>query len=264
MTGTIKWRETKSASLPRLSLHHEVAGRIGLLIAQGSIKPGTVLPNEATLGTEFGVSRTALREAIKVLSSKGLVEVRRKTGTRVRPHSEWNMLDPEVLGWLFSGSGVPSGMADLLEVRRIVEPAAARMAALRATQEDLEEIRSAYLGMEDSTNDLPSAVESDLRFHLAVLEATHNVFMRPFGALIQAALRASFRLTNSNRELYAKSLLRHRSVMEAINSGDGEESGGAMLAILEQTSRDIATQTRTAAAGRSASRPHRRTENGRE
>lgn len=264
MTRKIKWREAPSSSLPRLSLYHEVAGRIGSLIAQGSIKPGTVLPNEATLGTEFGVSRTALREAIKLLSAKGLVEVRRKTGTRVRPHAEWSMLDPEVLSWLFSGIGVPADIPDLLEVRRVVEPAAARMAALRATSEDLAEIRNAYLGMERATDDLPSSVELDLRFHLSVLEATHNVFMRPFGALIQAALRASFRLTNSNRALYSKSLTRHRAVLDAIESESADESEAAMLAILDQTSKDIATQTEAAVGGGANPRSHRRFQNGSE
>jgi DNA-binding FadR family transcriptional regulator len=245
------------SSLPRLSLHHEVAGRIGSLIAHGSIEPGSVLPNEATLGTEFGVSRTALREAIKVLASKGLVEVRRKTGTRVRPHAEWNMLDPEVLTWLFSGTGIPAGMSDLIEVRKVVEPAAARMAALRATSEDLAGIREAYLAMQQATGDLPSSVESDLRFHLAVLEATHNVFMRPFGALIQAALRASFRLTSSNNTLYRKTLTLHRAVADAIEVENGDEAETAMLAILSQTSRDIATQTKAAIGAGTNGRPHK-------
>ena len=264
MTGKINWRESASTSLPRLGLYHEVAGRIGSLIAQGSIKPGAVLPNEAALGTELGVSRTALREAVKVLASKGLVEVRRKTGTRVRPRSEWNMLDPEVLSWLFSGTGIPAGMPDLLEVRRVVEPAAARMAAARATQKDLLEIRNAFGGMERATNDLATSVESDLRLHLSVLEATHNIFMRPFGALIQAALRASFRLTNSNSALYSKSLSRHRALVDAIESGDGDRSEAAMLAILKQTSKDIVAQSKVAVRGRANSQPRKRSQNGSE
>jgi DNA-binding FadR family transcriptional regulator len=174
------------------------------------------------------------------------------------------MLDPEVLTWLFPGTGVPAGMPDLLEVRKVVEPAAARMAALHATPEDLAEIRDAYLGMERATDDLPFSVESDLRFHLSVLEATHNVFMRPFGALIQAALRASFRLTNSNRALYSKSLTRHRAVLDAIESGNGDESEAAMLAILEQTSKDVAIQTKASVGGRASFRSHKRFQNGRE
>jgi DNA-binding FadR family transcriptional regulator len=219
---------------------------VGSLIAQGSLRPGEVLPNEMALGAKLGVSRTAIREGVKVLASKGLVEVRRKTGTRVRPAAEWNMLDPEVLGWLFSGSGIPPALADLMDVRRVVEPAAARMAAERGTEDDLFRIRLAWVEMEQATGDLPSAVESDLRFHLAVLEATHNVFMRPFGALIQAALRASFRLTNSNAAHYRKSLVRHREVLEAVEAGNGEAAEEAMTAVLTQTARDLDAQTRAA------------------
>lgn len=242
----------------RPSLHRQVAGRIGSLIAQGRIEPGSVLPNEAALGAEFGVSRTALREAIKVLASKGLVDVRRKTGTRVRPRVEWNMLDPEVLSWLFSGPGVPPGLNDLMEVRKAVEPAAARLAAVRATSDDLAELRDAHSGMERSTGDLPSSVESDLRFHLAVLDATHNAFMRPFGALIQTALRASFRLTNSNVTLYRKTLSLHGAVADAIEARNGDEAEAAMLAILNQTSKDISAQTRTAMKTKSGAKPRKR------
>jgi DNA-binding FadR family transcriptional regulator len=257
VTGKINWSADTSLTLTRPGLHHELADRIGSLIAQGALKPGTVLPNEKTLGEEFGVSRTALREAIKVLASKGLVEVRRKTGTRVHPPEEWNMLDPEVLGWLFSGSGVPPALADLMDVRKVVEPAAARMAAQRATAKDVAEIREAWLGMEQATGDVPTSVEADLRFHLAVLEATHNVFMRPFGALIQAALRASFRLTNSNPALYRKSLINHRLVLEAVEVRNGDEAESAMVAMLRQTAMDIATQIRTSKQAASTKKKRR-------
>jgi DNA-binding FadR family transcriptional regulator len=227
----------------RVSLHTAVASRIGSLIVQGKLSPGSILPNEAALAAEFGVSRTALREAIKVLASKGLVEVRRKTGTRVNTHSHWNMLDPEVLTWMFSGDEIPSRLADLMEVRMLIEPAAARMAAGRATATDLDEIRKTLHGMEASTGDIPSSVESDLGFHMAVLEATHNAFMRPFGALIQAALRGSFRLTSSNADLYRLTLPLHRKVFEAIEARNSEKAEAAMKTLLTQTLHDIDQQT---------------------
>jgi DNA-binding FadR family transcriptional regulator len=94
--------------------------------------------------------------------------------------------------------------------------------------------------MERAVEDLPSSIESDPCFHVAVLEATHNAFMRPFMALIQAALRASFRLTSSNRALYCKTLRLHRAVVVAIEAGDDDRSEAAMLAVLAQTSLDIA------------------------
>lgn len=228
----------------RVNLHSAVAARLGSLIAQGKLAPGSLLPNEAMLGADFGVSRTALREAIKVLASKGLIEVRRKTGTRVNAHALWNMLDPEVLGWMFSGDGIPPGLEDLMEVRLLVEPAAARMAALRADAVDLKEIREAFAEMEASTGDLRSSVDADLRFHMAVLQATHNAFMRPFGAMIQAALRGSFRLTSSNTDLYRLTLPKHREILRAIEAGNGTKAGNAMQNMLKGTLHDIDAQTK--------------------
>jgi DNA-binding FadR family transcriptional regulator len=246
MPVRVTWNPAKLSPLTHVNLHLQVAGRIGSLIAQGKLAPGSVLPNESQLGTKFGVSRTALREAIKVLAAKGLVEVRRKTGTRVRPNSHWNMLDGEVLTWLFSGTDVPAGLSDLLEVRKIVEPAGARMAAARATPEDLAKMESAFEAMETAAKDLDSRVEADLLFHLAVLEGTRNGFMRPFGALIQTALRASFRLTSSNSVAYQRTLTLHRAVLEAIKSRNGQKAEAAMLMVLAQTSRDIAAESKKA------------------
>jgi DNA-binding FadR family transcriptional regulator len=239
----------RSAPL-RVNLHSAVASHIGCQIVQGKIPPGSILPNEASLGTRYGVSRTALREAIKVLASKGLIEVRRKTGTRVNTHAKWSMLDPEVLTWMFSGKDIPTGLADLMEVRMLIEPAAARMAAQKACPEDLKEISDACEEMEAATGDPPPSVESDLRFHMAVLEATHNAFMRPFGALIQAALRGSVRLTSSNTDLYRLTLPRHRKVLSAIELGDAHTAEAEMRALLTQTLRDINDQTRAIRQGR--------------
>jgi DNA-binding FadR family transcriptional regulator len=221
------------------TLHAQVAREIGLRILEGDLAAGTVLPNEVTLGLEFGVSRTVLREAIKVLSAKRLVEVRRKTGTRIRPRQDWNALDPDILKWLFSGAGFEHGIADLLELRLIVEPAGARLAALRRTPEDLAEIGEALQGMETAVEDAESSVECDLRFHMAVLDATHNAFMRPFGALIQEALRASFKLTNRDRPAYERSLKRHRDVFESIAAQDAGRAEAAMQTVLNRTSEDI-------------------------
>jgi DNA-binding FadR family transcriptional regulator len=221
------------------TLHAQVARAIGLQILEGKLAPGLVLPNESDFGMQLGVSRTALREAVKVLAAKGLVEVRRKTGTRVRPRNEWNALDPDVLQWLFSGTGFALAVPDLLELRLIIEPAAAKLAAERATPEELAEIEKALQGMETAIEDSASSVESDLRFHLAILEATHNTFMRPFGALIQEALRASFKLTNRDREAFKRSLGRHRAVFEAIRDRYPEGAEAAMQTVLKRTSEDI-------------------------
>ncbi len=116
----------------RRSLHGQVANEIAQRIMSGEFAPGTILPNEADFSVKLKVSRTALREAIKVLAAKGLVESRPKIGTRIRPRDHWNMLDPDVLAWQFASDDVARFADDLFEVRQIIEPAAAALAAVIA------------------------------------------------------------------------------------------------------------------------------------
>ena len=225
--------------LARRSLPLEVAQSLGRRIVDGELAPGAGLPNEATLGAELGVSRTVVREAMKVLASKSLVEVRPRTGTRVRLRADWHVLDPDVLAWQFSGAAAESAIDELLEVRRIVEPAAAAMAAARARKADLVEIRQACAEMQEAGGDAAASVEPDLRFHLSILQATHNAFLRAFGALTQAALRASFRLTSGNEPAFRRSLGQHRAVAEAIVARDPRAAENAMRDLLDRTSSDL-------------------------
>ena len=223
----------------RRTLHLDVAHALGLRIVDGDLRPGSSLPNEATLGAELGVSRTVVREAMKVLASKALVEVRPRTGTRVRPRDEWHALDPDVLTWQFSGASAERSLGDLLEMRMLVEPAAARLAAKRARRADLAEIRLAYEEMERAEGNPEASVKPDLRFHMAILGATYNAFMRSFGALTQAAMQASFRLTSTRTPAYQRSLRQHRLVAEAIRARDPGGAESAMRDLLERTSTDL-------------------------
>jgi DNA-binding FadR family transcriptional regulator len=223
----------------KTNLHGQIAEHLGVSILSGKITPGEVLPTEAGLGASLHVSRTAIREAIKVLTSKGLVEVRRKTGTRVRPKKDWNALDPDVVAWQFSGGSLPAAIMDLLELREIIEPMCARMAAERATTEEVAEIEKALVEMERSVGKTTASVEADLWFHLAILEATHNSLMRPFGALIQAALRASFRQTNRDTAAYQQTLLKHRMVLTAIKGKSPGAAEDAMRAVIHGARHDI-------------------------
>lgn len=224
----------------RQGLHLRIAEYLGVQIMNGEHAPGAVLPTEAALGVSLGVSRTAIREAIKVLASKGLVEVRRKTGTRVRPVHDWNSLDPDVIAWKFSDeNGTGGAIGHLTELRKIIEPGCAYLAAQRANKEQITEIEKALKDMESSAGKTEATVEADLRFHLAILDATHNSFMRPFGALIQAGLRASFRITNADTEAYNRSLVKHRTVFTAIQSGSARQAEEAMQAVLRGSQRDI-------------------------
>src|SRR5881398_3488194 len=137
---------TKAWTYPRRGLHGELVHEIGVRILRGELRPGDLLPTEEELQGELAVSRTVLREAIKVLAAKGLVEARPKIGTRVRPRDAWNLLDPDVLAWQQRGAGSPSLLRALTEVRRSIEPAAAELAASRADAGDLAALGAALEG----------------------------------------------------------------------------------------------------------------------
>src|SRR5215471_14211518 len=143
----------KGRTYPRHGLHGAVVHDIGVRILRGELQPGQLLPNEDELGGSLGVSRTVLREAIKVLAAKRLVESRPKTGTRVRPRDDWNLLDPDVLAWQLAAGPVERFVSDLFELRQMIEPPAAAIAARRATPAEIRRIAQAYAAMEAAGND---------------------------------------------------------------------------------------------------------------
>src|SRR5207247_3167418 len=129
---------TKARTYPRRGLHGAVVHDLGLRIVQGELEAGESLPTEEELSSELTASRTVLREAIKVLAAKRLVESRPKTGTRVRQRAEWNLLDPDVLAWQLEAGPDRRFLEDTLELRGLIEPAAARLAAVRANEGEIE------------------------------------------------------------------------------------------------------------------------------
>ena len=140
--------------------------------------PDDLLPREDDLAVELGVSRTSIREAVKVLSAKGLLQARRRVGVRVRDRDDWNMLDPQVLSWHPDVGGDEALIGSLIEARRIIEPAAAALAATR-DRRGFGAIEQAYLGMERNLRtDLEACCEADLKFHVSVVAASHNVVLR--------------------------------------------------------------------------------------
>ena len=228
-----------SRTFSRRSIHGQIAHEIGQRILRGDFAPGSALPNEAAFSLELNVSRTALREAIKVLAAKGLVESRPKIGTRVRPRDQWNMLDPDVLAWSFASGDIMRRALDLTDLRRILEPAAAALAAERATEAQRMEIEEAYLAMARAGEDIEVGLAPDLRFHQAILEATGNEFMAPLGILIESALAASIKLSCSRPGARMHSLPLHRAVLDAIRARDPERAHAAMLALLQATRADL-------------------------
>ena len=222
------------------NIHESLANILGTEIVGEVHPPGSLLPNEFEMRERFSVSRTALREAYRVLTAKGLIVSRPKVGTRVRPKIDWNMLDPEVLAWHLQTVPTEAFVTDLFVLRQMVEPAAAALAATTRASGTMERIAQAYSEMErfrDGTGDIISA---DLQFHMAILEASGNHFIGALGGLIHAALLGTFKLGwESPARMQENRLLQHFAVFEAIRDGDPERARAKMTELLKDSIDDV-------------------------
>ena len=205
----------------RRRLHGSIAHDIGVDIAAGRYRPGDVLPSEDDFSIRLKVSRTAYREAIRILGAKGLVESRPKTGTRIRPRADWNFLDPDVLAWHLDAEPSDTLVASLFEVRDMVEPRAAELAAARRTEQDLAGMRAALdvMGREQLTS--AAGVQADLDFHHALLIAARNEPLLALSPGIGATIRWSNLYKVARGRLDRDPLPEHVQVYEAIRDRDG-------------------------------------------
>jgi GntR family transcriptional regulator, galactonate operon transcriptional repressor len=209
-----------------------VVATLGGGIARGEFPPGAPLPPEHHLETRYGASRGVVREAVKILATKGLVTVRPRHGTHVQPRRDWSLLDRDVLHWIRAGGIDRELLVALDETRRIIEPGAAGLAAVRARPEDKARIRQAYHRMEATVGDLAGAIEADKAFHLAILDATHNPVLGSFRTGIDAILSAVFDIA---APLLEGNLPNHLAVLEAIEAGDENRSREWMNRLLDRT-----------------------------
>lgn len=231
---------TPARALPPEKLIVRVSREIALRILSGIYEPGKTIPSEIEFCAELGVSRTALREAIKLLSSKGLVTPRVKVGTIVNPKSQWNFLDPFILQWLLLVEDIGPFLTKLFALRKALEPAAAALAAQNATFDDFEKLHRAFEGMVAATDDVEAWVASDLRFHQAIYIATHNEFFWPIGSLLEPALLASFRIT-SRAHHHHHCLPEHQAVYDAVLARQPARAQQAMIRLMEISDADLAT-----------------------
>jgi len=231
---TAPMRQIGGERLIGTSVHVSVAHEIGSRIVRGDFPPGTNLPNEAQWAENFRVSRSAVREAIKMLMAKGLLTSRPKVGTWVESKDRWNLLDRDVLNWYASAPDAMSFLATVQEFRYIIEPEAAALAAERRSEEEMAEISRAVYEMGTAPT-LTERTRADTRFHLAVLKATHNDLLIPLGTLIESALNTLFvyvtREANSLR--HAQDL--HEAIEEKIRLRQPEEARIAVRRLLANT-----------------------------
>jgi GntR family transcriptional regulator, galactonate operon transcriptional repressor len=225
----------------RAGVHRDVVRRLGLGILEGTWPPGGRLPNEADLCARFQVSRTALREAVRFLAAKGLIEARPRLGMVVRARDSWNLLDPQLLAWQREwGTFDPDLVRSLLEARRVVEPAAAAMAAERTTAADLARLEAALLGMvRNLPGDLDACCKADLAFHREILAASRNLVFAQLAGTIGAALEASFRISTELSRSYERTIEAHRDVLEAIRLRDRPAAEARMRALIDVAQADL-------------------------
>lgn len=230
------------------NLHGQVVQELGQMIVGGKLKPGEGLPREEVLAEKMKVSRTALREAMKVLVTKGLIESRQRTGARVREEMYWNQIDADVLAWRCALMPTESFVEKLVEMRELIEPAAAAAAAKRRTPAQLSDLRAAYEAMAAS-EDLDAWAEADLSFHENLLRATNNELMVSLFSVIETALGTFFLLSARNSENFKLALPHHEKVYDAVRKRQPEVARQAMLRMVAESRDNISRRGRRSRKG---------------
>ncbi|CAM5762866.1 FadR family transcriptional regulator [Bosea minatitlanensis] len=213
-------------------LFGQVAQKLAVAIISGEIGAGELLPNEDALRADISVSRTAFREAVKILTAKGLVEARPKSGTRAAPRERWNLLDPDVLSWHFEADPNEKFIRDLFELRRFVEPSVARLAAQRRTAADIARIEAALRAMTENPPYSDACVRGDLAFHEAIFAASQNAPLQCLASAVIATLQWSMVLKKGEEEAFADSLPDHENILLAIIDRDGDLAAVRMTGLV--------------------------------
>lgn len=215
-----------------LRIHQAIARQIGIAILSGEIPPGGALDGEIEQSEALNVSRTAYREAIRILVAKGLLESRPKAGTHVTPRARWSMLDPDVLGWMFSGIPDERFIHELFELRGVIEPAAAALAARRRTDAQLASMRAGLEAMRVHTLATAEGRDGDRQFHSAILEATGNEPLASLSSSVSAAVTWTTRFKQRGGTLPRDPLGEHFALYEAIAAGAPDAARAAMEHLL--------------------------------
>jgi GntR family galactonate operon transcriptional repressor len=222
------------------SFHDQIVEELGQKIVAGTLD-NMQLPPEAVLAESLGVGRLVLREAMKVLAAKGLVTIRPKTGTHVLPRENWNLYDPRVLAWHANGAFDKKFVADLMELRNTIEPAAARLAASRASEAQIETMRLAYQAMETAQAQ-DDYIAADLQFHGAMLHSCGNQFISQLENALSEVLRTSFKASTASSdpaERSERALPLHKALLTAIERHDPDAAQAATENLIMRATQKI-------------------------
>lgn len=216
-----------------LRLHGRIARQLGIQIVSGRYRPGELLDGEISAAERLVVSRTAYREAVRILAAKGLVDARPKIGTRITPQAMWHLLDPDVLDWTFAAEPDLVLLESLFELRQVVESAAAGMAAQRRSAAHLRDMRAALAGMATHTLATEAGRQADLDFHTVLLQATGNPFIISMANSVRAAIRTTTIYKQRERPLRRNPLPDHLRVFEAIAARQAVRAQQAMAELIQ-------------------------------
>ena len=221
------------------NVHGNTVDHLGEAVVAGRYVAGSSLPPEPMLCEELGVSRTVVREAVKSLIAKGLITTGPKVGTRVLASEHWNWFDPDVIAWQSKAGLTPEFLRDLQDLRRVVEPAAMRLAAERATPQDVAEIELAFAGMKRAVEEGGDYVTHDLRFHQGLLRASRNRMLVQMSKALGALLRTSFEISTRLKDGPMQSLPLHREVLDAVIVHDADRAEKAIRVLIDGAHNDI-------------------------
>jgi len=224
---------------PIKNVHGNTVDHLGEAIVSGRYAIGGSVPPEPVLCEELGVSRTVVREAIKSLVAKGLIVTGPKVGTRVMPSEHWNWFDPDVIGWQAKAGLTPDFIRDLQDLRLVVEPAAVKLAALRATGDDILAIEAAFAGMKQAVEQGGDYVTFDLRFHQGLLRASRNRMLVQMSKALSSLLRTSFEISTAKPDGPVNSLPLHRAVLDAVIACDPAQAERAILVLINGAHQDL-------------------------
>ena len=229
----------RATSRKGLRIHGSVARDVGIAIVSGRYRPGELLQGEIEASDRLKISRTAYREALRMLSAKGLVESRPRTGTKVSPRAKWHLLDPDVLQWIFEFEPSDSILESLFELRRIIEPEAAALAAQRRSDDQVAQLETALEAMEKHSLATEAGRKADQDFHAALLEASGNPFLTTLTSGVSAAVAWTTVFKQRHVPLRRDAIPDHRRVLEGVAAGDAEASRAAMTDLVNMALHDI-------------------------
>jgi DNA-binding FadR family transcriptional regulator len=232
--------------LRALRIHGKLARKLGLLIVSGGYRVGQLLETEMEASERYKVSRPAYREALRMLAAKGLVEARPKVGTRIMPKERWHLLDPDVLAWMFQAEPDDQMLRALFELRLIIEPEAAALAAQRRTVDQLARMGQALAVMTQQTLGTEEGRAADQDFHAALIEASGNPFLRTLSSSVSAAVAWTTKLKQRVRPLVRDPIPDHARVFDAVATQDGNGARAAMTKLIELALFDTTTAPKVA------------------